>query len=85
VPQVNEYGWVLDVTFGLVAGEMLTFCPIEEDGTVITGLAVIASEPPGRMIGIFHADGHDQVERWCADNRALIDSFPKSWATKGEN
>jgi hypothetical protein len=55
--------WVLDVTFWR-SDAPLAFCPLDEDGSVISGLTVLASIPPGRMVGVAHADGQDAVEEW---------------------
>ena len=62
--------WVLDVTF-----DPPCFCPFDRaTGEVIVGMSLIADSAPGPLIGVFHADGQDEVEAWVAAH--------PDWATK---
>lgn len=66
---VNWDKWVWDVSMG-GDEEYACFCPVEfgEDGevsNVIVGMNYLGPRPPrGEVIGIFHVDGMDAVEKW---------------------
>ena len=64
--------WVLDVTHG---HEPMAFCPIEENGTIITGLTMISGKCPGRFVGIVHFDGDDAANAWLAEHSAIADEL----------
>lgn len=67
--------WVLDGTFGWPA----PFCPIEGDingeFSVVVGMNVLATTPPGKMVGIVHADGQEAVEAFCRKHKTEIDKI----------
>jgi hypothetical protein len=64
--------WVLDAT--LYSGDgMCCFCPIEPDGTVVTGVNVLSRKSPGPLVAVIHADGQEAAERWVAANEYLLE------------
>ena len=52
--------WVLDVTFG----DPVAFCPYEDDGSVVVGMAVMAGRCPGILEGVYHSDGVLAAKEW---------------------
>ena len=64
--------WVLDVTHG---HEPMAFCPIEDDGTIISGMTMISGKCPGRFAGVVHFNGDDAVNEWLAENSAIADEL----------
>jgi ethanolamine utilization microcompartment shell protein EutL len=72
--------YVLDCTFGIESGLLLAFCPAEyaDDGTVQSvtiGITYLSTSPPdgSRFVGVFHSDGQEACDAWCADNQDIID------------
>lgn len=57
--------WVLDVTLG---DGKLAFCPYKDDGTVITGLLIMAGQCPGILRGIYHNDGVEAAQKWADEH-----------------
>ena len=53
--------WVMDVTH---EKPPFCFCPIEDDGSIVLGMNLIADRCPGELVGIFHEGGQDDVENW---------------------
>ena len=64
--------WVLDVTHG---HDPMAFCPIEDDGTIITGMTMISGKCPGRFVGVFHFDGEDAANEWLANHSAVAEEL----------
>ncbi len=63
--------WLLDVTFDPPA-----FVPYErETGNIIVGLNVMSNECPGRLVGIWHSDGHSSAEQWCVEHPDWIEFY----------
>jgi hypothetical protein len=58
--------WVLDVTRDS-DGERC-FVPIDDGGRIVVGFNVITDECPGKLVGVFHEGGQEEVERWCAEH-----------------
>ena len=61
--------WVLDVTHG---HDDLAFCPIEDDGSIITGMTILSCKCPGKLVGIFHEEGDDAVRLWMKENASVL-------------
>jgi hypothetical protein len=64
--------WVADVT-NQTPDEPLVFVPVEyaEDGSVAGftfGLTFIGDRPPGKFVGVIHANGEEAAEAWVHDN-----------------
>lgn len=59
---MSEKDWVLDCTFD---NDIPAFCPYE-NGDIIIGMTVISDKCPGNLIGVFHSDGQELVEKWIA-------------------
>lgn len=64
--------WVLDVTHG---HDPMAFCPIEDDGTIITGMTMVSGKCPGRFVGVVHFAGEDAVNEWLANHSAVADEL----------
>ena len=64
--------WVLDAS--MYAGNgVFCFCPIDQDGAVVTGMNVLAKKSPGPLAAVIHADGQEAAERWVAENKWLLE------------
>ena len=55
-------------------GEPLCFCPIEDNGNILIGMAYLSSCPPegSEFVGVFHQDGQKVCEKWCEEHEELI-------------
>lgn len=67
----NKY-WVLDASAHVDDG-LFCFCPIESDGTILTGMNILASVSPGPLSGVIHADGQEAAEEWMQQNAVLLE------------
>lgn len=65
--------YVLDVS--MIHNDIPCWCPIEDDGGVVVGMNLIQSKCPGKMVGVFHPDGQEAVEEWCAANSEWRSKF----------
>ena len=74
---MNSGMWVLDVTLWREDRPLRVWCPIEEDGTVITGLSVMSDVPPhgGKCVAIFHEDGQEEVEAWMESHEPFLNEL----------
>ena len=66
--------WVMDATLNDGESPYL-FCPIQSDGTIVTGMNVVTDKPPGRFVGIVHADGQEAVEAWCEAHPEAVEQL----------
>ena len=58
--------WVIDVTKD---PNPPCFCPFERDlGAVVWGMNVISGKCPGKLVGVVHLGGQEEVEKWIAAN-----------------
>lgn len=64
--------WVIDASLDPGDGTHC-FCPVDEDGEILTGLMVHSDKCPGSLVGAIHMDGHEAVEKWVAENEAVIE------------
>jgi hypothetical protein len=56
---------------------LLSFCPINDDGDIITGVSFIGDTVPDgwNLMAVWHEDGDVAAEKWCADNRAVLEGL----------
>ena len=65
--------YVIDGTIDTDEG-VYCFCPIE-NGHVVTGISILASEPPGKVVGVIHFDGEQAAEAFYQAHKAVIDNM----------
>lgn len=63
--------WVIDCSMH-EPGMPYVYCPVEfgDDGeisNVVVGM-MLMGKPKGDVVGVYHQDGQEAVERWCAAN-----------------
>lgn len=63
--------WVIDATVTRDAPPF-AFCPVDDDGTIVTGIMVIRDTPPGHLVGVIHEDGQQAVEDWCEQHSEAL-------------
>lgn len=63
--------WVLDATLAGDDGPPYPFCPLEED-RVVVGMTFVSDKPPGKLVGLYHADGDEALGVWLDWNRKHI-------------
>jgi len=51
----------------------VTFGPDGEIDSIVLGMNYITSEPPGRLVGVIHADGQEACDAWCDANQDEIE------------
>lgn len=65
--------WVCDVSIGDVTLDgPWCFCPVDGDPygehSIVVGLNFISDRPPsGELIGFFHHDGQEALDRWVKE------------------
>lgn len=57
--------WVLDVTN---EPDVFYFCPIDKDGTVISGMIHVSDRAPGVLVGVVSFNGQKHADRWVEEN-----------------
>ena len=63
--------WLLDVSCDPPA-----FVPYErETDTIVLGMTVISSMCPGKLVGIIHCRGQEEVEKWCQEHPDWISQY----------
>ena len=74
--------YILDATMGCQGG-LFCFCPIEGDihgdYSIVFGMNMLSSEPPGKLVAIIHAEGQEAVEAFCRECAEELNSL------RGEN
>lgn len=69
--QHNWKEWLLDVSF-----YPPVFVPYErETDMIVTGMNVMSSKCPGKLVGIVHSGGQESVEEWCQDHPTWIEEY----------
>lgn len=71
--------WVVDVTLDKGEG-IYCFCPIEgEIGegeySIVFGMDILSPIPPGKLVGVIHADGDEAVTQWCETNKNILEDW----------
>jgi hypothetical protein len=56
--------WALDIS----QWPARCYCPYKKDGTIVIGLNLITDRCPGKLVALFHQDGQDVLDKWCAEN-----------------
>lgn len=60
--------WILDVT----RWPERCYCPVEDNGDIVTGFNLIQESPPGELVGIFHSDGQEAADAcWHAHEHKI--------------
>lgn len=74
--------YILDATMGCQDG-LFCFCPIEGDihgdYSIVLGMNILSSEPPGKLVAIIHEGGQEAVEAFCEEYAEELNSL------RGEN
>lgn len=60
--------WMLDVTHW----PQTCYCPVDENGNIVTGFNLVQKEPPGELVGIFHEDGQEAADAFWAAHEVEI-------------
>lgn len=70
--------WVLDATVAK-DGPPWPFCPLEGDPNgefeVVAGMTFVGDRPPGKFVGVVHADGDDAVAAWIEAHPGVMEAI----------
>jgi len=63
--------WSLDVS----QWPIRCYCPYEKDGTIVVGMNLVTDKCPGKLVALFHSDGQETLDKWCADNPDALEEI----------
>lgn len=65
--------WVLDVSF-----DPPIFCPYDDEtGDIVTGLNLMTTTCPGKLVAIVHAEGDAALEAWIEQHPSWQQEYGK--------
>ena len=77
--EMNSTGeWLLDVELSDVETGNYCFCPLH-GGEAVIGMTVLADEPPGEFVGLFHGMGPEALNEWIDQNQSKVEEIKTKW------
>lgn len=72
---------VIDASMGVALGNSraFCFCPLGDDGRIVTGMNYVSETPPAGMqlVGVVHEDGQEACEWFCKLHKQELDDLYK--------
>ena len=71
---MNYRRWVVDASMSYPGEGIFCFCPLDEAENVVTGMNLLAADPPAgsELVAVVHLDGQEAVEKFMVQYGPIV-------------